>query len=54
MNDEATSETFKNAMNENFWFDDEEFYNEDRTNYGANSKSKLIYIVTVFLFCLFK
>ena len=38
MNDEATSETFKSAMNKNFWLNEEGLYRVDRVDYGRKSK----------------
>ena len=38
MNDEATSETFKSAMNKNFRLDEEGLYKVDRVDYGRKSK----------------
>ena len=38
MNDEATSETFKSAMNKNFLLNDEGLYKVDRVDYGRKSK----------------
>ena len=38
MNDEATSETFKSAMNKNFLLNEEGLYKVDRVDYGRKSK----------------